>query len=66
MNNEEKNIEDVPSLIQKIYKKEFKKALVQYGGDESRAHQVAWFIVRQQYRKNDRTGVWEKRQDPLD
>lgn len=52
-----------------IYLKAFNSAWDQYDrpeerrGDDSReetAHKVAWAAVKKVYRKNDKTGGWEK------
>jgi len=61
-NDISKTVRDVlPGHAEDIYKSAFNAAVEQYGGDESRAHAVAWSVVKKKYKKNDSTGKWEEK-----
>lgn len=60
----------LPGHAQDIYLATYNNALVQYKDPEKRrgdasleevAHKVAWAAVKQEYRKNEKTGKWEKK-----
>jgi len=64
--------EKLPAHAQEIYLKAHDSAIEQYkdpgkrrGGSsqslEEVAHKVAWSAVEQEYRKNPKTGEWEKK-----
>ena len=46
----------LPRLAQDIYREAFNHAWVEYGGQEARAHRVAWAAVKHRYVKSG--GVW--------
>lgn len=63
--------EHLPAHAQEIYKEAFNNAWEQYEepkerrGDASReetSHKVAWAAVKKEYRKNEKTGRWEKKE----
>ena len=45
--------DNLPSHAQDIYREAFNHALTEYGGDEPRAHRVAWGAVEKKYEKRD-------------
>lgn len=62
----------LPPHAQEIYRAAFNNAWKEYAdsttrrGDDSQeetAHKVAWAAVKQSYRKNSKTGKWEREDD---
>ena len=62
----------LPEHAQEIYREAFNSAWEQYDdpedrrGDESReatAHQVAWSAVKNEYKKDEESGEWKKKDD---
>lgn len=49
----------LPPHAQDIYREAFNHAWSEYGGEEARAHRVAWAAVKRRYVKGD--GQWELR-----
>ncbi|MGD2130889.1 MAG: ChaB family protein [Lysobacterales bacterium] len=59
-NDVQRALSNVPHA-QDIYREAFNSAFEQYGGDESRAHRVAWAAVKRDYEKGD-DGKWHPRE----
>jgi cation transport regulator len=62
--------ENLPKHAQEIYLKAFNNAWDEYAKPEERrgsasreetAHKVAWSAVEKAYKKNEKTGEWEKK-----
>ena len=53
--------EHLPKHAQEIYRAAFNNAWDEYGHDESRAHRVAWGAVEDEYKKDEKTGKWERK-----
>jgi len=53
--------DNLPQHAQEIFRAAFNNAWDEYGHDEPRAFRVAWGAVQQEYRKDSKTGKWEKR-----
>jgi len=49
----------LPPHAQDIYREAFNHAWERYGGDEPRAHRIAWSAVKRSYVK--RGGAWVRR-----
>ena len=52
---------NLPKDGKQLYEKVYQKALKYYNGDKKLASKVAWAAVKKQYKKNPKTGMWEKR-----
>jgi cation transport regulator len=53
--------DNLPKHAQEIYKEAFNSAWDQYGGEEDRAHRVAWGAVKEKYEKDESTGDWKRK-----
>lgn len=62
----------LPPHAQEIYRAAFNNAWKEYADSTARrsdasqeetAHKVAWAAVKQSYRKNSKTGKWEREDD---
>lgn len=51
----------LPKEGKKMYEEIYQKALKYYGGDKEMASKIAWAAVKKKYKKNPKTGKWEKR-----
>jgi cation transport regulator len=64
-----KNISDLPDSVkdnlpkhaEEIFKAAFNSAWDEYHHDEEQAFRVAWAAVKHEYKKDDKTGNWEKK-----
>ncbi len=57
IDNPPAKIKDMPKHAQEIFIAAFNAAIVQYKGDESKAHAVAYAAVKTKYKQNDK-GEW--------
>lgn len=52
---------NIPKDAKSTYDGAFKGALRYYAGDEDKASKVAWSAVKKDYKKDPKSGDWEKR-----
>lgn len=51
---------DLSKQAFKLYQETFTES-VRHFGDKQKAHKKAWNVIKNKFEKNDKTGMWEKK-----
>jgi cation transport regulator len=53
--------DNLPKHAQEIYKEAYNNAWDEYDHNEERAHRVAWSAVKKDYKKDEDSGKWVRK-----